>query len=57
MGVKPIAQDKDVCPGHKNAELKPSHLLFFTDQLCHPCIWQTEKEICQMLFSYFFFFS
>lgn len=42
MGI--IGQDKDVCPVHKNAELKPSHFLFWTVQLCHPYIRQTEKE-------------
>lgn len=27
MGMKPIAQDKDVHPGHINAELKPFYFL------------------------------
>lgn len=49
MGIKPIPQDKNVCPGHKNAELKPFHCLFCTDRLCHPCIDKWRQNLSNFI--------
>lgn len=56
MGIKPIAQDKKVCPGHKNAGLKPFHCYFVLTSSVILCLRNGGRNLSNVISVLFFFF-